>query len=128
MAFLAALLTNCIDVRRQSAQRSALVLFNGLWRIQLGNLKIWIHSNQDVGNKRLQHKATWAAGKHPMNAFLFFVRQPFLDFFLINKKMASPLFFCYVYLFIYLFLMRLFFFIVITGLFYHLIIFYFKNL
>lgn len=46
-------LTNGVDVRRQRAQRPAVILLDGLRRVKLWDVIVRVHCDQDVGYKRL---------------------------------------------------------------------------
>ena len=49
-------LTDSVDVGRQGAQGPPMVLFNGLWSVELWEVNIRVHCNQDIGYKRLGEK------------------------------------------------------------------------
>ena len=49
-------LTDGVDVRWQRAQRPAVILLDGLRRVKLWDVIVRVHSDQDVGYKRLEEE------------------------------------------------------------------------
>lgn len=49
-------LTDGVDVRRQRPQRAAPVLLDGFWGVELGDVVVGVHGDQDVGHERLDEE------------------------------------------------------------------------
>lgn len=49
-------LTDGVDMRRQRPQRAAPVLLDGFWGVELGDVVVGVHRDQDVGHERLDEE------------------------------------------------------------------------
>lgn len=50
------MVTDGVDVRRQRAQRPAVVLLDGLLRVELWDVIVGVDGDQDVGYERLKER------------------------------------------------------------------------
>lgn len=60
-------LTDGVDVRRQRPQRAAPVLLDGFWGIELGDVVVGVHRDQDVGHERLDEEQKRRRGANVNN-------------------------------------------------------------